>query len=864
MEKKETPLMKQYNQIKAQYPGAVLLFRVGDFYETFSDDAIIASKVLGIVLTKRSNGAASEMELAGFPHHSLDTYLPKLVKAGYRVAVCDQLEDPKLTKTVVKRGVTELVTPGVSYNDKILESKQSNYLASLVEFDGIWGLSLLDISTGDFQCTQGDLGFIKKMIAGFSPAEFIFPKKQYPDVSRNFGEPKSYQTLEEWVYQREYAEEKLTRQFKTQGLKGFGIHEMSAAILAAGAALQYLENTHHHNTGHILGITRLDESAFVWLDGFTIRNLELARPIYPEGKSVLEVIDYTLTPMGGRLLKNWLMLPLKDLARIRERHQFVREFKDNNSLLKKSVAIMEDVGDLQRLCSKIALKRINPKELLQLSRSLTAVQKLKELFQNSQSELLSQQAKRIGELGDIISLITEQISPEAPINVSKGGIFNSGVNSDLAELRELSVNGKDRLIEIQNREVINTGISSLKIGFNNVFGYYLEVTHAHKDKVPETWIRKQTLTNAERYITPELKEYEEKILSAEDKIGILELQLWEALLNQLSERILPVQNDAQTIAQWDVLMGFARLSIERKYAEPEMTDGFELELTGCRHPVIEAQLPPDQNYIPNDIYLDNSQQRMIILTGPNMSGKSAILRQTALAVLLAQMGCWVPCKKAKIGLVDKVYTRVGASDNISLGESTFMVEMTETASILNNLSDRSLVLLDEIGRGTSTYDGVSLAWSIAEYLNSHPQKPKTLFATHYHELNELEDKSEGIQNFHIAVKEQGQQIVFLRTLKKGGSEHSFGIHVAQLAGIPNQVLIRSAEILKVLEDSRLKNQQRNALKKTEGKPVYQMNMFQTEDPVFNEMKKSLNQLDINSMSPIEALIKLQQLKSMLG
>ncbi len=863
MEKKETPLMKQYNQIKAQYPGAVLLFRVGDFYETFSDDAIIASKVLGIVLTKRSNGAASEMELAGFPHHSLDTYLPKLVKAGYRVAVCDQLEDPKLTKNIVKRGVTELVTPGVSYNDKILESKQSNYLASLVEFNGNWGLSLLDISTGDFQCTQGDNAFIRKMIAGFSPAEFIFPKKQYQDVSVNFGEPKSYQTLEEWVYQREYSEEKLTRQFKTQGLKGFGIHEMDAAILAAGAALQYLENTHHHNTGHILGITRLDESAFVWLDGFTIRNLELARPIYPEGKSVLEVIDYTLTPMGGRLLKNWLMLPLKDLSRIRERHQFVREFKENGLLLKKSTPIMEDVGDLQRLCSKIALKRINPKELLQLARSLTAVQGLKQLFLESKSELLSKQANRIGELGDIISLITDQISPEAPVNISKGGIFNSGVNAELAELRELSVNGKDRLIEIQNREVINTGISSLKIGFNNVFGYYLEVTHSHKDKVPDTWIRKQTLTNAERYITPELKEYEEKILSAEDKIGVLELQLWDSLLNQLADRILPVQTDAQTIAQWDVLMGFSRLSIERKYAEPEMTDGYELELIGCRHPVIEAQLPPDQNYIPNDIYLDNSDQRMIILTGPNMSGKSAILRQTALAVLLAQMGCWVPCKKAKIGLVDKVYTRVGASDNISLGESTFMVEMTETASILNNLSDRSLVLLDEIGRGTSTYDGVSLAWSIAEYLNSHPQKPKTLFATHYHELNELEDKSEGIKNYHIAVKEQGQQIVFLRTLKKGGSEHSFGIHVAQLAGIPNQVLIRSAEILKVLEDSRLKNQQRNALKKTESKPVYQMSMFQTEDPVFNEMKKSLNQLDINAMSPIEALIKLQQLKSLL-
>ena len=860
---KETPLMKQYNQIKAQYPGAILLFRVGDFYETFSDDAKIASKILGIILTKRSNGSASEMELAGFPHHSLDTYLPKLVKAGYRVAVCDQLEDPKATKTIVKRGVTELVTPGVSYNDKVLESKESNYLASISRVNDVWGLSLLDISTGDFQCTQGDPMFIQKMLSGFRPAEWVLPKKISQDAFDTFGKPSSFQFLEDWVYQSEYCEEKLNRQFNTKSLKGFGIAELHSAILSAGAALQYLEITHHHHTGHIQKISRLDESNYVWLDGFTIRNLELVRPIYPEGKSLMEIIDQTSTPMGARLLRNWVLLPLKNQSAIEQRLNLVETFVKNQVLLVHSTNKLKDIGDLQRLISKVALKRVNARELLHLSRSLAAVTNLKESFLESGFPALAEAALKISDHNALRQIIDSQISPDAPMILSKGGVFLSSVNEELAELRDLTTNGKDKLIEIQHRESEETGIQSLKIGFNNVFGYYLEVTNVHKDKVPETWIRKQTLSNAERYITPELKTYEEKILSAEDKSLALEAQLWEALIENISSMVQPIQNDAQIVAEWDVLVGFAQLAVDRNYCKPVVHEGLGLELKNCRHPVIESQMPPDQSYIPNDISLNNGDQRMVILTGPNMSGKSAILRQTALSVLLAQIGCFVPCSKAEIGLVDKIYTRVGASDNISLGESTFMVEMSETASILNNISERSLVLLDEIGRGTSTYDGVSLAWSIAEYLQSHNFKPKTLFATHYHELNELEGKLEGIKNFHIEIREQSNQIVFLRKLKRGGSEHSFGIHVAQLAGIPNPVLIRASEILTELEKSRTQQNQRQSLKQMESKPVYQMNMFQTEDPIFMELKKLLKQIDINAITPVEALLKLQNMKKVV-
>lgn len=857
---KETPLMKQYNQIKAQYPGALLLFRVGDFYETFDEDARTASAVLGIVLTKRSNGAASEMDLAGFPHHSLDTYLPKLVRAGYRVAVCDQLEDPKQTKTIVKRGVTELVTPGVSYNDKILESRESNYLASLVVENDKWGLSLLDISTGDFQCTEGDLSFIQKLLNGFKPAEWIFPKQQKGVIEDSLNLPNSFQMLEDWVYQAEYAEEKLTRQFKTQSLKGFGIHSFPLAILSAGAALQYLENTHHHHTEHISKIHRLEESKYVWLDGFTIRNLELVRPIYPEGKSLLDIIDNTSTPMGGRLLRNWVLLPLKDLEKINERQVKVDAFLKDGKLADFR-ELMREIGDLQRLSAKISLKRVNPKELLQLARSLGSLQELLILFNNSKQDIISKLSAKISDSSNIIYSINNHILDEAPINVSKGGVFKSAVNEELKELRDLSTGGKDKLVGIQQREMQATGISSLKIGFNNVFGYYLEVTHAHKDKVPEVWIRKQTLTNAERYITPELKAYEEKILSAEDRIHALEMQLWEEYLQTLSELISPVQADALTLAEWDILMGFASMAKSKKYSMPVLNEEHDLKIKDGRHPVIEALMPPEDEYVPNSIEIRKEDQRIVIITGPNMSGKSAILRQVALTVLLAQIGSFVPCKSAQIGLVDKIYTRVGASDNISLGESTFMVEMSETASILNNLSERSLVLLDEIGRGTSTYDGVSLAWSIAEFLQSHPTKPKTLFATHYHELNELEDKLDGIKNFHVAVKQQGSHIVFLRKLTAGGSEHSFGIHVAQLAGIPNTVLIRSAEILEKLESSRLKEQNRNQLKNTDSKPVYQMSMFQTEDPRFQRIQKELKSLNINQMSPIEALLALQKIQN---
>lgn len=855
--------MKQYNQIKAQYPGAVLLFRVGDFYETFDEDARIASKVLGIILTKRSNGAASEMDLAGFPHHSLDTYLPKLVKAGYRVAICDQLEDPKQVKGIVKRGVTELVTPGVSYNDKILESNQSNFLASLHLEGNTWGLSLLDISTGEFQCTQGELDFIRKLVHSFRPKEFVFAKSIKTEVIEELGPFNSYQLLDDWVCQYDYAHDKLLQQFKTQNLKGFGIQELDIAIIASGGALHYLDQTHHHQTGHLQDIRRLDESEYVWLDGFTIRNLELIRPIYPEGHALIDIIDSSTTPMGSRLLRQWMLLPLKEKERIDSRLKIVEQFQTNPSLLSETQSLLKEIGDLQRICSKVALKRANPKEFLQLARSLHALEKLKSLLSASDEPTLQSQTKSLPNTQSISHSINEHILEDAPINVSKGGVFRAEINAELLELRELSGSGKDRLVEIQQREADITGISSLKIGFNNVFGYYLEVTHAHKDKVPETWIRKQTLTNAERYITPELKDYEEKILNAEGRIQELEGQLWEAFTQILSETILPVQSNTSLIASWDVLSGFAQISMERKYSKPIISEDRVLELKSCRHPVIEAQLPPEESYIPNDIQLNPDDQRMIILTGPNMSGKSAVLRQTALSVLMAQMGCFVPCDAATIGLVDKVYTRVGASDNISLGESTFMVEMTETASILNNLSDRSLVLLDEIGRGTSTYDGVSLAWSIAEFLQSHPGKPKTLFATHYHELNELENKLVGVKNYHISVREKGQQIVFLRTLKRGGSEHSFGIQVAQLAGIPNSVLLRSSEILQQLEDSRLKNKNRNVLKKTESKPVYQMNMFQTEDPVLKQLKGEINKLDINSMSPIDALLSLQKLKGIL-
>ncbi len=861
---KETPLMKQYHSIKAQYPGAILLFRVGDFYETFSEDARIASKVLGIVLTKRSNGAASDQDLAGFPHHSLDNYLPRLVKAGYRVAICDQLEDPKKTKTIVKRGVTELVTPGVSYNDKVLETKQSNYLASVYEQNMQWAVAFLDISTGEFHVSEGSIVSIKKLLDAYKPSEWLMSKQQQSLVQELLGTPSSFQTLESWVYESSTAHEALCRQFKTQNLKGYGIAEMPLAIAAAAATLQYLNITHHIHIAHINSIARIDEHDSVWIDGFTARNLELVRPIYQGGTALIDVIDKTCTSMGARLLRQWLVFPLIQRSDIEVRHNQVEVFINNASETSSFRDTMKQIGDLQRLVSKVALRKIGPRECLMLGYGLENLQESKVLFENSKDPLLQALAHKIDSLPQLQQVIMDRILADAPAVAAKGGIFKSHVHPELEELRSLTTSGKDKLIEIQQQEIERSGITSLKIGFNNVFGYYLEVTNSHKDKAPTDWIRKQTLTNAERYITPELKVYEEKILNAEDRILALEAQLWEQLLDAMAEYVPALQLQANLLAELDVLAGFAQLAMDNHYCKPQMNDGHSLLLKDCRHPVIEYQLPPGESYIPNTISLDKDEQRIIILTGPNMSGKSAILRQTALAVILAQIGCYAPCSAAEIGVVDKIYTRVGASDNISVGESTFMVEMTETASILNNLSDRSLVLLDEIGRGTSTYDGVSLAWSIAEYIHSHPSQPKTLFATHYHELNELEAKCPGIRNYHISIKEQGNQIIFLRKLTVGGSEHSFGIHVAQLAGIPNAVLLRATEILNRLEEDRTNLSPQKTLKKTDSKPVYQMNMFQTEDPKMIQVKKLCGGIDINTLTPIEALLKLQAIQGILN
>lgn len=863
-DKSETPLMKQYYGIKAQYPGALLLFRVGDFYETFDEDARTASKILGIVLTKRSNGAASEMDLAGFPHHSLDSYLPRLVRAGYRVAICDQLEDPKLTKTIVKRGVTELVTPGVSYNDKVLDSRKSNYLASVYLNGEGGGVAFLDISTGEFLTTSGDTEQIQKLLQNFKPAEILIPRDQQNLLNPLPQGAVLAQPVENWVYQNDYCEEKLCRQFNTSSLKGFGISGQEYAIIASGAALQYLENTHHNQISHINSIRRIEEDQFMWLDGFTVRNLEIVRSVYPGGKTLLEIMDHTQTPMGARLLNQWLVMPLKEQREIEERHDIVGAFVSDPALLAQCRKHLQEVGDLSRITSKIALARINPREVLQLARSLRAGNAIAALLENATLAAVQKIKTEIAPCEDVIRRIDDSIQPEAPVVISKGNVIREGIDAELDELRKLAFSGKDYLLEIQRREIQKTGIPSLKIGFNNVFGYYLEVTHAHKNKVPDDWIRKQTLTGAERYITPELKEYEEKILHAEEKTGILEQRLWESVVQWLGNHVATLQKNARVLSVLDCLSNFAYLAVQNQYSRPVMDAGRVLELYDCRHPVIEQQLPPDETYIPNDILLNDGDQRVVILTGPNMSGKSAILRQTALSVIMAQVGSFVPCSNARIGIIDKIYTRVGASDNISLGESTFMVEMTETASILNNLSDRSLLLLDEIGRGTSTYDGISLAWSIAEYIQSHPGKPKTLFATHYHELNELENKLEGVKNYHVAIREQGGRVVFLRKLQPGGSEHSFGIHVAQMAGIPNKVLLRASEILHNLEADRSSITGRDTLKNTKPAEVFQLNMFQTEDPRIKQIRETLEKTDVNTMSPIDALLKLQELKNKLG
>ncbi len=860
--KSETPLMKQYYGIKAKYPGAVVLFRVGDFYETFDEDAKIASKVLGIVLTKRANGSASEIHLAGFPHHSVDTYLPKLVRAGYRVAICDQLEDPKKAKTIVKRGVTELVTPGVNYNENILESKSSNFLCAIWPDDTEIGISFLDISTGDFFATQCELVYAKKLLTGMKPAEILSCRQVKEKVETICtGIEAAIQYLDDWVFTQEYAEEKLLKQFKASTLKGFGIGEMPMAIISAGACLNYLEQTHHNHIEHINTISRIDQSEYMWLDQFTIKNLELLQPIFREGKCLVDVLDKTKTPMGSRLLKQWMILPLKNSAAIQKRHKGVAYFTENKDDLTSANAIMAEMGDLQRLISKVALGRIGPRECLHLHNTLVKTVELKELLK--QAKPLASLVDAIHPCNDLIALIFNQIQENAPLQANKGDIFKKGINEELDYLRDLKQNGKNKLLEIQALEQNKTGIASLKIGFNNVFGYFLEVTHAHKDKVPAEWVRKQTLTTAERYITAELKEYEEKILNAEDRIFALETELWMQFLTEIQDFVNPVQSNAKIIAQLDCLMGFAVAAIENKYVKPEIVGGRDLELVDSRHPVIESILPPDETYVSNSITLKEGEDRILIITGPNMSGKSALLRQTALCILMAQMGSFVPCSAAKMGVFDKVYSRVGASDNISQGESTFMVEMLETASILNNIGDNSLIILDEIGRGTSTYDGVSLAWSIVEYLQSHVKMPKTLFATHYHELNELEHKLDGVTNFHLEVKETPSKILFLRKLIRGGSESSFGIHVAQMAGIPNKVLLRANELLHMLESDRAQLSGKETLRNASAVPVYQLSMFQTEDPSNKRLKEALQKLDINLLSPLDALLKIQELKSLV-
>ncbi len=859
-EAKETPLMKQYNEIKRKYPDACLLFRVGDFYETFGEDAIRASKILGIVLTKRGAGSETETALAGFPHHSLNTYLPKLVKAGLRVAICDQLEDPKMTKTIVKRGVTELVTPGVSMNDEVLQSKSNNFLASVYFGKKAIGVSFLDVSTGEFLTSQGNSEYIDKLLQNFNPSEVLVPKTHKAEFREVFGERYHSFYLEDWVYKPDYAIESLNGHFKTVSLKGFGIEELPDGIVASGAVLYYLSETQHNKLQHITAIQRIAEDAYVWMDRFTIRNLELYHSYNPNAVTLLDVIDKTLSPMGGRLLKRWLALPLKDLGKIRSRHEVVGYLKDNREVLKTIQQQVKKISDLERLISKIATGKVSPREVVYLKESLDAIIPIKELALKSEQPAV----KSIGENFHDCELLREKIkttlNQEAPVAIAKGNAIAQGVHAELDDLRAISTSGKEYLEGIETRESQNTGISSLKISFNNVFGYYIEVRNTHKDKVPAEWIRKQTLVNAERYITEELKEYETKILGAEEKIYKLELELFEQLVNWLSTYIKQVQTNASLVAQLDCLASFAQLAIENKYVCPELDESHELEIKNGRHPVIEKQLPVGTPYVANDIFLDRETQQIIMITGPNMSGKSAILRQTALIVLLAQMGSFVPAESVRMGVVDKIFTRVGASDNISMGESTFMVEMNETASILNNISDRSLVLLDEIGRGTSTYDGVSIAWAIAEFLHEHPSQPKTLFATHYHELNEMTEMLPRIQNHNVSVKELKDNVLFIRKLVKGGSAHSFGIHVAKMAGMPQTVIAKAQKILKKLERDH-SAEALNGVK--EEKSEMQMSFFNLDDPLLEEIKDEILNLDLNALTPIEAMMKLNEIKRML-
>jgi DNA mismatch repair protein MutS len=863
MSQATTPLMHQYNQMKIKYPGSLLLFRVGDFYETFGEDAIQASKVLGIVLTKRSNGAAAAVDLAGFPHHALDTYLPKLVKAGFRVAICDQLEDPKLAKGIVKRGVTELVTPGLSFHEAVLDRKHNNYLASLYFEKDLVGIALLDVSTGEFLTTQGSATYVDKLMQGFQPAEVILSKKQQAAFQAFTKEDYPSYALEEWVYQLDYATEMLNDHFGTASIKGFGIESLPLGIIASGAVLRYLEETEHQEIKHITSLARIEEDKYVWLDKFTVKNLEILYPQQEGGVSLLEVLDGTVTPMGARLLKKWLVLPLKDMQAIQKRLDIVALLVDNPILEKDILQELKQIGDLERLISKVSVGRALPKDLLALQKALQHTTPIQQHLEKSQHELLLKLSQQLYNCSYLCEKIQQTLQDNPPLTITQGNLIRPGIDSELDELRKIAYAGKDYLLQLQQQEIKKTGINSLKVAYNKVFGYYLEVTNAQKAKVPANWIRKQTLVNAERYVTEELKVYEEKILQAEAKMIEIETRLYQELLGSAVEFVPQILQNAKVLAQLDCYLTFSHVARKHDYTKPILAPHNKIIIQAGRHPVIEQQLPVDETYIPNDVYLDNESQQVMVITGPNMSGKSALLRQVALIVLMAQIGSFVPASQAEIGIVDKIFTRVGASDNLALGESTFMMEMTETASIMHNLSDRSLVIMDEIGRGTSTYDGISIAWAIVEYLHNHPKyRAKTLFATHYHELNQLADQLERVKNFHVTVKEVVGKIIFLRKLSPGGSEHSFGIHVAQLAGMPAQVVQRAHEILAYLEHDKDRAQAQAKIKAIPIEKAYQLSLFEP-DPSIEQAKHFIKQLHIDTLAPIEALLKLKELKDML-
>ncbi len=862
----ETPLMKQYNTIKAKHPDALLLFRVGDFYETFGEDAVKASKILGIVLTKRANGAASFVDLAGFPHHSLDTYLPKLVRAGQRVAICDQLEDPKLTKKIVKRGVTELVTPGVTYNDNVLENNENNFLACINLGAKISGISFLDVSTGEFFVAEGKNDYIDKLIQSLKPSEIIIQKENLENFKNIFGDKHFTQTFEQWIFSSEFTTELLLNHFGTASLKGFGIEHFTKGTIAAGVILHYLKETHHDKLSHISRISRIEEENYVWLDRFTIRNLELISSANENAVTLIDILDRTVSPMGSRLLKRWVVLPLKNKKPIEDRFEIVNFFFNNLTSIENLQHQIKSIGDLERLISKVAVGKINPREVIKIKDSLLQIKQIASDFSTTKNNSVRNLIQELNHLPVITDQIKKTIKSEPSALINKGNVIAEGVSKELDDIRQIAYSGKDFLIQIQQREIKNTGITSLKIGYNNVFGYYLEVTNKHKEKVPGSWHRKQTLTNSERYITEELKEYEQKILGAEEKILELEIKLYNELILSLSEYIEPIQLNARIIGKLDALLSFAFIAHHNNYNKPEINDSYIIEIKNGRHPVIETQMPVGEEYIPNNIFLDNEKEQILIITGPNMSGKSALLRQTALIVLMAQIGSFVPADSANIGIVDKIFTRVGASDNISSGESTFMVEMNETSSILNNISNRSLILLDEIGRGTSTYDGISIAWAITEYLHEHALfKPKVLFATHYHELNEMASSFIRIKNYHVNIKEIQNQIIFLRKIIAGGSEHSFGIHVARMAGMPNTVIDRAKELLRILEKSHSSDELKKHAKKLQtASDNYQLSFIQLDDPLLLQIKDDILTTDINTLTPVEALMKLNEIQNLLN